>query len=83
MAPTCCHSIREKRETAGQALVPECAKARVAGLTCAKALRAFQVGKARTSHDGPWSRMRRSRGASAQPSRPACPLTKASASAVT
>ncbi|MFG2874915.1 BBE domain-containing protein [Streptomyces sp. NPDC048337] len=34
---------------------------------------AFQVGKARTSHDGPWSRMRSSRVASAQLSWPACP----------
>ncbi len=48
----------------------------------AKALRAFQVGKARTSHEGPWSWMRRSRVASAQLSWPACHLTKASASAV-
>ena len=55
---------------------------RETGLMWAKALRAFQVGKARTSHEGPWSWMRRSRVASAQVSCPACHLTKASASAV-
>ena len=55
----------------------ECAAVRETGLTRAKALRAFQVGKARTSHEGPWSWMRRSPVASAQLSRPACHLTKA------
>jgi hypothetical protein len=44
-------------------------------------LRAFHVGKARTSDDGPQSWMRRSRTAAAQLSWPACHLTKASASA--
>ena len=48
----------------------------------AKRLRAFQVGKARTSHEGPWSWMRRSRVASAPAQLPACHLTKTSASAV-
>ena len=48
----------------------------------AKTLRGFQVGKARTSQEGPWSWMRRLRVASAQLSWPACHLTKASASAV-
>lgn len=48
----------------------------------AKRLRAFHVGKARTSHEGPWTWMRRSRVASAQLSWPACHLTKASASGV-
>jgi hypothetical protein len=52
------------------------------GLMCAKVLRAFQVGKARTSQAGPWSWMRSARMASAQASWPACHLTKASASAV-
>ena len=52
------------------------------GLMWAKALRAFQAGKARTSPEGPWSWMRPSRVASAQVSWPACHLTKASASAV-
>jgi len=52
------------------------------GLISANMLRAFQVGKARTSHEGPWSWMRRSRVAAAQVSWPACHLTKASASAV-
>ena len=52
------------------------------GLMWANMLRAFQVGNARTSHDGPSSRMRESRTASAQVSWPACHLTKASASAV-
>ena len=52
------------------------------GLMWAKALRAFHVGKARTSPEGPWSWMRRSRIASAQVSCPACHLTKASDSAV-
>ena len=60
----------------------ELAAVRETGLMWAKALRAFQVGKARTSHEGPWSWMRRSRVASAQLSWPACHLTKASASAV-
>jgi hypothetical protein len=53
------------------------------GLTWANMLRAFQVGKALTSDDGPESRMRPSRVAWAQASCPACHLTKASASAVT
>src|SRR5262247_4948738 len=52
------------------------------GLMWANMLRAFQLGKARTSHDGPWSWMRESRVASVQVSWPACHLTKASASAV-
>ncbi len=60
----------------------ELAAVRETGLMWAKALRAFQVGKARTSHEGPWSWMRRSRVASAQLSWPACHLTKASDSAV-
>jgi hypothetical protein len=55
---------------------------RETGLMWAKALRGFQVGKARTSQEGPWSWMRRLRVASAQLSWPACHLTKASASAV-
>ena len=61
----------------------ELAAVRETGLMWANALRAFQVGKARTSHDGPSSWMRRSRVASAQGSWPACHLTNASASAVT
>src|SRR5262244_2015790 len=52
------------------------------GLMWANMLRAFQVGKARTSHVGPWSWMRESRVAWVQVSWPACHLTKASASAV-
>ena len=52
------------------------------GLMLANMLWAFQVGNARISHDGPSSRMRESRSASAQLSWPACHLTKASASAV-
>ena len=60
----------------------EFAAVRETGLMWAKALRAFQVGKARTSPEGPWSWMRRSRVASAQVSWPACHLTKASDSAV-
>jgi hypothetical protein len=51
-------------------------------LDVSKMLRAFHVGKARTSHDGPQSWMRRSLMAAAQLSWPACHLTKASASAV-
>ena len=69
----------------GSSVLPrptELAAVRETGLMWAKALRAFQVGKARTSHEGPWSWMRRSRVASAQVSWPACHLTKASASAV-
>jgi hypothetical protein len=54
----------------------------VIGLMSANMLRAFQVGKARTSHEGPWSWMRPSPVAVAQVSWPACHLTKASASAV-
>jgi pimeloyl-ACP methyl ester carboxylesterase len=61
----------------------ELAAVRGTGLMWANVLRAFQVGKARMSHEGPWSWMRRSPVASAQVSRPACHLTKASASAVT
>ena len=49
----------------------------------ANVLRLFQVGKARTSHEGPWSWIRESRVASAQESCPACHFTNASASAVT
>jgi hypothetical protein len=52
------------------------------GLMSANMLRAFQVGKARTSHEGPWSWMRWSPVTAAQVSWPACHLTKASASAV-
>ena len=48
----------------------------------ADALRAFQVGKARTSCEGPWSWMRRLRTAAAQLAWPACHLTNAPASAV-
>src|SRR4029453_10112134 len=51
-------------------------------LMWANILRPFQVGKARTSHDGPSSWMRQSRDASVQVSWPACHLTKASAPAV-
>jgi hypothetical protein len=53
------------------------------GVMCANMLRAFQVGKARTSHDGPHRSMRPSRTAAAQLTWPACHLTNASASAVT
>jgi len=80
--------LRRCRLRSGAALgVERCQPARLAavretGLMWAKALRAFQVGKARTSHEGPWSWMRQSRVASAQVSWPACHLTKASASAV-
>src|SRR5215472_11755029 len=52
------------------------------GLMWANMLRAFQVGKARTSHVGPWSWMRESRVAWVQVSWPACHLTNDSASAV-
>ena len=52
------------------------------GLMWANMLRPFQVGKARTSHDGPSSWIRESRVASAQESCPACHFTNASASAV-
>ena len=51
------------------------------GLMRANMLRAFHCGKARTSHDGPSSRIREPRVASAR-SCPACHLTNASASAV-
>src|ERR671919_660128 len=40
-------------------------------------LRPFHVGKALTSHDGPWSWIRESRVAPAQESCPACHLTNA------
>jgi len=53
------------------------------GWMWANMLRPFHVGKARTSQDGPSSRIRASRVASAQDSCPACHFTNASASAVT
>jgi hypothetical protein len=56
--------------------------AAASGLMWANMLRPFQLGKARTSHDGPWSWIRESRVASAQDSWPACHFTNASASAV-
>jgi hypothetical protein len=52
------------------------------GLMWANMLRRFQVGKARTSHEGPSSRIRESRVASAHEIWPACHFTNASASAV-
>ena len=52
------------------------------GLMWANMLRPFQLGKARTSHRGPWSWIRESRVASFQESCPACHFTNASASAV-
>jgi hypothetical protein len=55
---------------------------RETGLMWANMLRAFQVGKALTSDGGPLTWMRPSCVACAQVSRPACHLTKASASAV-
>lgn len=55
---------------------------RETGLMWANMLRAFQVGKSRTSDGEPSSWMRPSRVAWAQVSWPACHLTKASASAV-
>jgi hypothetical protein len=66
------------RETATQFVLP----APAAGVMWANVLRAFQVGNALVSQDGPSSRMRESRSAWAQVSWPACHLTKASASAV-
>ena len=56
--------------------------AAASGLMWANMLRPFQLGKARTSHKGPWSWIRESRVASAQESWPACHFTNASASAV-
>jgi hypothetical protein len=56
--------------------------AAASGLMWANVLRPFQLGKARTSHNGPWSWTRESRMASAQDSCPACHFTNASASAV-
>jgi hypothetical protein len=55
---------------------------RETGLMWANLLRAFQVGKALASDEGPSSWMLPSRMAWAQVRRPACHLTKASASAV-
>ena len=52
------------------------------GLTWANMLRPFQLGKARTSHEGPSSWTRPSRVASAHDICPACHFTNASASAV-
>jgi hypothetical protein len=52
------------------------------GLMWANMLRPFQLGKARTSHEGPWSWIRESRVASSQDNWPACHFTNASASAV-
>ncbi len=56
--------------------------AAASGLMWANMLRPFQLGKARTSHEGPWSWIRESRVASSQDSCPACHFTNASASAV-
>ena len=56
--------------------------AAASGLMWANMLRPFQVGKARTSHEGPWSWIRESRVASFHESCPACHFTNASASAV-
>jgi hypothetical protein len=77
-------AVWRRNERTGRGCQPAgLAAVRGTGLMWAKALRAFQVGKARTSHEGPWRWMRRSRMASAQASWPACHLTKASASAAT
>ena len=56
--------------------------AAASGLMWANTLRRFQLGKARTSHEGPSSWIRESRVASAQEIWPACHFTNASASAV-
>jgi hypothetical protein len=58
------------------------AAAAAVGLIWANMLRPFQLGKARTSHEGPWSWIRESRVASSQDIWPACHFTNASASAV-
>ncbi len=68
--------VRRRCQAAGLAAIPE------TGLMWAKVLRAFQVGKARTSHEGPSRRIRELRVATSQESWPACHFTNASASAV-
>jgi hypothetical protein len=80
------HVTLRRRCRAGEG--PGCRPARLVavretGVMWANMLRAFQVGKALTSDEGPSSWMRSSRMAWAQVSWPACHLTKASASAVT
>jgi hypothetical protein len=83
-APDCClrASDRAHWEWLGGGSLHQFAVAAAAGLMWANMLRPFQVGKARTSHEGPWSWIRESRVASPQESWPACHFTNASASAV-
>jgi hypothetical protein len=82
----CCRSCASARARwewlGGGSLLQFAVAAAVSGLMWANMLRPFQVGKARTSHEGPWSWIRESRVASAQGSWPACHFTNASASAV-
>jgi hypothetical protein len=76
--PVRCRSGRARRGYQPAGLVG----VRETGLMWANMLRAFQVGKALTSAEGPSSWMRPSRVTWAQVSWPECHLTKASASAV-
>jgi hypothetical protein len=85
-APDCCRSCPSDRAhwewLDGGPLRQFAVAAAALGLMWANMLRPFQLGKARTSHEGPWSWIRESRVASAQESCPACHFTNASASAV-
>jgi hypothetical protein len=85
-APDCCRSCASDRAhwewLSGGSLRQFAVAAAALGLMWANMLRRFQVGKADTSHEGPWSWIRESRVASAQDSWPACHFTNASASAV-
>jgi hypothetical protein len=85
-APDCCRSRASDRAHwecfGGGSLRQFAVAAAASGLMWANMLRPFQLGKARTSHKGPWSWIRESRVASFQDSCPACHFTNASASAV-
>ena len=77
-----CSRVRRPDRRLGGSLRQFAVAAAAAGLMWANMLRPFQLGKARTSHKGPWSWIRESRVASSQDSCPACHFTNASASAV-
>ena len=74
--------VRRPDRRLGGSLRQFAVAAAASGLMWANMLRPFQLGKARTSHKGPWSWIRESRVASSQDSCPACHFTNASALAV-
>ena len=82
LLPLVCLRSRPLGVAGGGSLRQFAVAAAASGLMWANMLRPFQLGKARTSHKGPWSWIRESRVASSQDSCPACHFTNASASAV-